>query len=167
MQLTVILSGNVHQRAIAKARDVGYVALPDDVLNAIEDAATAGVVQRIWTNVEQALLNAYNQGMGTAREYVQRVGEQLKSLAETAGAQVEAVRQAITARIGVYLKDVIDQALESVRPSIVVGGSTLAVTSVSIDQKIKLSGALKASLESICEFIAEGEISLSAEYAAK
>ena len=85
-------------------------------------------------------------------------------MAETAAAQAEAIRQAITARIGVYLKDVIDQALESVRPSIVVGGSTLAVTSVTIDQKLKLSGSLKASLESICEFIAEGEISLAAEY---
>lgn len=166
MQIMVIVSSNVHRQAIAKARDFGYVALPDDVMNTITDSSVADDVRKIWTNVESALLHAYNQGMATAREYVQRVGEQFKGLAETAAAKAEAIRQAIMARIGVYLRDVIDAALESVRPSIMVGGSALAVTSITIDQKVKLSGTLKASLESICEFLAEGEISLSAEYGA-
>jgi hypothetical protein len=41
------------------------------------------------------------------------------------------------------------------------------MATVTIEQKIKLSGSLKASLEEICEFVAEGEISLSAEYGTK
>src|SRR5215471_4648744 len=107
MQLTVILSSNVHRQAIAKARELGYVALPDDVMNAIADVGIAGEIQKIWGNVEAALLNAYNHGMATARDYVQKAGDQLKDLASSAAGRAETIRQAIMARISRYLKEVI------------------------------------------------------------
>src|SRR5437773_4301088 len=47
-------------------------------------------------------------------------------------------------------------ALQRVRPTISVGGHELMMATVTIEQKIKLSGSLKASLEEICEFVAEG-----------
>jgi hypothetical protein len=164
MQLTVMIDRNVHEIAIATALKLGTVALPPDVANAIEDESTGVEMRRVWDSVEAALSNAYNRGMSAAREYIKQVSEQLAALAETATERARAIHQGLMSRLAAYLAKVIDTALEAVRPSIVVGGSTLAVGSVTIDQKVKLSGSVKASLESICEFIAEGEISLSAEY---
>ena len=116
-----------YQAALDKALELGAVALPPDVLNTVEDAATASVMAKIWDGVEAALSHAYNQGIGAAREYIQQVHEQLAALATTAAHRADAVRQAIMSRLSVYLKQVIDTALDSVRPSIVVGGSALAV----------------------------------------
>lgn len=164
MQMIIIVDRNVHELAIASALELGTVALPPDVANAFEDESLGAEMRKMWDGVEAALLQAYTNGMSAAREYIRQVSDQIAVLASTAAERANAIRQGIASRLAAYLAKVIDSALEAVRPSIVVGGSTLAVSSVTIDQKVKLSGSIKASLESICEFIAEGEISLSAEY---
>jgi len=83
------------------------------------------------------------------------------------GQGADKVRTVIAARLSDYIQETIDGALQRVRSSISVGGKELTMASVTIEQKIRLSGSLKASLQEVCEFVAEGEISLSAEYGSK
>jgi len=53
----------------------------------------------------------------------------------------------------------VEGALARVQPTIKVAGREIAIRGVTIEQTLHMSGSLKASLEEICEFVAEGEIS--------
>jgi hypothetical protein len=62
------------------------------------------------------------------------------------------------------LQTVIESALARIHSSIKVGGQEISISGVGIEQKLMISGSLKASLEEICEFVAEGELTVSAHY---
>jgi hypothetical protein len=135
-----------------------------NVLNAPLNDEAEGWISSLWDDIEVALRSAYRQGMDAARPWIDKVSDLTKQLTVKLGQGAEKVRTVIATRLKTYLQKAIDAALGLVQTSIMVGGKSLAVTSVTIEQKITLSGSLKASLEEIGEFIAEGEISLSAEY---
>ncbi len=80
-------------------------------------------------------------------------------------ASAEEIRIAVSAKLSSYVQTVIDGALSQVRSTMTVGEQTLHMSSVTIDQKITLSGSLKFALQEVCEFVAQGEIALAAEYA--
>ena len=94
--------------------------------------------------------------MDAARPWIDKVSDLAKQLTVKLGQSAEKVRAVIATRLKTYLQEAIDAALGLVQTSIMVGGKSLAMTSVTIEQKITLSGSLKASLEENCEFIAEG-----------
>jgi hypothetical protein len=168
MALLVILSSDVHITALRTARDVGKGApLPSNLMNAMLDEETSSWIGRIWDDVEAALGRGYYEGIQAARPYIEKVSVHLIEVASNLAQRADEVRAVITARLNTYLQQAIDGALQRVRPTISVGGHELMMATVTVEQKIKLSGSLKASLEEICEFVAEGEISLSAEYVQK
>jgi hypothetical protein len=136
------------------------------MLNAPLDAETADWISRSWDEVEGALRSAYHDGMEAARPLIDGVAAKTKELVESASKRAEVVRAALNERLNTYLQTLIDEALKRVRPTVSVGGRELAMVSVTLEQEINLSGSLKASLTEVCEFIAEGKMSLSAEYAA-
>lgn len=168
MQLLVIISDDVHTVALRQARAQGKGApLPDHLLNALLDDEFRTWVAKVWDNVEGALNRAYTEGIEAARPFIEKVSNNLTEINAKFANRAEEIRAVISARLNLYLQQAIDGALERVRPSIAIGGRELVMTSVTIEQRIKMSGSFKASLESICEFVAEGEISLSAAYRTK
>ena len=168
MELLIILSDDVHVAALRHARALGSgEKLPAHLMNAMLDDEIEVWVRKIWDPVEAALREAFSQSVTAARSYIDEAVRQLNELVSQLGKKAEQVRAIIAARLNEYLKQAIDGALQRVRPTITVGTNELKVASVTIEQKIKLSGSLKASLEEICEFVAEGEITLSAEYGSK
>jgi hypothetical protein len=129
--------------------------LTDDVRQWIAD---------VWDATEAALLKARREGRQAAAELVQKVDALLKQAAVELVDRYRAVKDAIAARLSAYITSVIDAALLRVRPALSIGGREMLVSSVTIEQRLMLSGSVKASLEEIVEFIAEGELTLSAEY---
>jgi hypothetical protein len=168
MQLLVILTDEVHTAALRHARTLGRGSpLPPHLMNAMLDDEIATWVGKVWNEVESAIRRACSDGYESARSVIEKVSERLSEVTARFAERAEEVRGIITARLNDYLQQAIDGALRSVRSTIAIGGRDLKITNVTIEQGIKLSGSLKASLDSICEFIAEGEISLTAEYGAK
>ena len=164
----VMIASDVHTAAIREARAVGGQTLLDsNFLNAPLGDDAENWVTRIWDETEVALRTAYQQGMEAARPLIDKISILTQELISKLGQRADGVRAVIVARLSTYIQKTIDGALQRVRPMITVGGKELGMTSVTIEQKITLSGSLKASLHEVCEFVAEGEISLAAEYGVK
>jgi hypothetical protein len=165
MELIAIVTEDVHALAIKRARAVGReVPLPAYVLNAPLDDDTKTWLERIWDVVEDALQKAYHDGMDAARPLIEKASQLVSELTVTITRRAGEVRAAIQERLSTYLQNVVDGALQRVRSNISVGGIDLKVNTVTIEQRVKISGSIKASLDELCEFVADGEISLSAEY---
>jgi len=167
MLMTANVTESVHLAALRNARQIGKEKpLPAGVLNAPLDNESTTWVNRIWDTVEMALKRAYREGMATARPLIEQAGDLMKEAAETVKSAIADVRAVVMERLNAYLKSAVDGALEQVRPFVNVGGAMLKLRTVTLEQKVTLSGSLKASLEEICEFVAEGEINLATEYGA-
>ncbi|MEE8504964.1 MAG: hypothetical protein V3S40_01955 [Kiloniellales bacterium] len=165
MQLLIIISDDVHNVALRQARALDTGApLSDDVLNALLDDEFRTWVAKVWDNVEGALQRAYSEGIEAARPFIDKVASNLTEATAKIAIRGEELRAMINVRLNLYLQETIDGALGRVRPSITIGGRELVMTNVTIEQRIRMSGSLKASLESICEFVAEGEIALAVVY---
>ena len=165
MKMLVVLGEDIFESALeaahASSTMVGAGAtglgapLTDDVRRRIDD---------VWDATEAALLKARREGRQAAAELVQKVDALLKQAAVELVDRYRVVKDAIAARLSAYITSVIDGALLRVRPALSIGGREMLVSSVTIEQRLMLSGSVKASLEEIVEFIAEGELTLSAEY---
>lgn len=165
MQVVVIASEAVFRSALQAARNIGradegdaaamYSSMPDE---------EKGWVERIWDKVEHALNVARQHGRQAAQEVIDSVSHDLRELGETLGYAAGGVRDAVTARVAGFVQMVIQGLLSRVRAAVTIGDHDLPIRSVTIEQKIKMSGSLKASLEEICEFVAEGELSLAVDY---
>lgn len=165
MDLVIVISDDVHRAALRQARSVGQdVSLPAGRLNAPLDNEANRWISEIWDVVEGAIQKAYREGMEAARPLIDRASEMFSGLAGTAAKQAQDIRTVIAERLNTYMTGAIDGALGRVRPSLSVGGRALKLQRVTVEQRINMSGSLKASLSEICAFVAEGELSLSAEY---
>jgi hypothetical protein len=157
----------VHTAALRAARAVGTdVALPPGVLHAPLDAEARAWLGRIWDTVEGALRGAYREGMEAARPLIEKASSQLAEMTTTLAKHAEDVQATIAARLDAYLQAAIDGALKTVRGSVSIGGRELRMSKVTVQQRITLSGSLQFSLSQVCEFVSEGEVTLSAEYEA-
>lgn len=166
MDMLVIVSDEIHTAALARARTLGR-PLPDGT-GTLKAPLTDDAIQwldKIWDASEAALLRARRQGKAAAKELVEKVDALLKEASAALADRFQALRQALTMRLNEYITDVIDAAIKLVRPSVTIGDRLLHIASVSVEQRIMLSGSVKASLQEIVELVAEGELTLSAEYA--
>lgn len=166
MHLLAIVSDEVHLAALRKARQLGNdqrfrIHLFDGPL----DGEVTDCVNRIWNEMEGALRRAHHEGVQAARPLIESISASMTDLLAPLGTRAEQVRTAIAERLNTYLQTSIDGALERIRATMKVGGRELSMVSMTVQQKINLSGSLKASLQEVCTFVASGEISLSAEYA--
>lgn len=165
MQLVAIIGQDLFSSALRRASDIGRgVPLPAGLLHAPLDDDTKTWIERIWSTVLGALQHAYREGIGAAQPLVYKAAEQFSELSATLKGRVDDVRAAIAERLNAFLRDMVEGALARVQSVIKVGGREIAMTGVTIEQKIKVTGSLKASLEEICSFVAEGEMTLSATY---
>ena len=166
MQMLVMIGSDVHSRALREAGSLGKAnnPLPVGVLNGPLDDEMAEWLRKIWDKVDGALRRAYREGMEAAKPLIEEAKITMAEIAASFTNRAEEVRAIVSERLNTYLQHVIDGALGRVKSSINIGGKDLPITSVTVQQQIRFSGSLKASLEQVCEFVAEGELALSAEY---
>lgn len=105
--------------------------------------------------------------MDAARPFIARVEELVIQASTTLKQRAEIVWTVVRERLNGYIQSAIDRALQRVRGTIAIGGQEMRVAKVSVEQRLRFSTSLKASLEEICGFIAEGELAISAEYESK
>ena len=167
MNMLLIIGEDLHEAALRHASSVPKqgATLASGALYTVLPEESSKWIERLWDQIEHALSTAWDQGKEAARHIVDDFHSELVAAGHEIGEHLQTVRAALRERLNTYLHDIIEGALARVQPEITIGGRQVAIKSVKIDQTVKLSGSLKASLEDICEFVAEGEMSLSAEYA--
>lgn len=166
MKLLAVVDEQVHQDALGAARRIGTVQTVSQTgLNTVQVDEVMAWVTRLWDPIEEAIVMAYRQGMAAARPIVEQLHTELTALANNVSARARDVQAILSERLNTYLMRAIDGALGRVRDHITVGAKQFTINSVKVDQKVSVSSSLKMSLSEICEFVAEGEIALSAEYA--
>lgn len=162
-----IINESVHQNALRVARAIGKeTPLPIGVLNAPLDSDSSNWIAKLWDSAEAALNRAYREGVEAAQPMIEKLSAQLGELGTSLASRANEIRSVIMERLNAYLQAAVDGALQRVRPSINVGGGLLTLRKVTLEQKLTMTGSLKASLEELCELVAEGEITLGTEYEA-
>ncbi len=164
MQEVILITEDMHRKALAEVRSQAPVGAAGRLFSPISSPSRS-FLEELWDQVEGGLTQAAKGLTDLAQASFKQVVEQLSQLAQTAQAKAEEVRQMLLARLNDYLGKLVDACLSLVRSSVVAGGKTLSLTKVSIGQTLKLSGSLEASLTKIAEFVAEGEVGLTTEYA--
>lgn len=165
MEMLTLLSDDIHATALARAASIdGVTPAGGGVLLAPLSDEVRQWLDRIWDATEGALLRARRQGKEAATVLVQKVETLLHEAGTALAERFQVLSDALAARLNVYLAAVIDAAVSLVRPTLSIGGQMLRVTTVTVQQRLLLSGSIKASLQEIVELVAEGELTLSAQY---
>jgi hypothetical protein len=165
MQALALAHREDFDAALAAGRAVGQDGqLPG--LAAPLGAGALGHVSEAWDHIEATLEQAWNRGRAFVRDTAVATAARVQEIVEAAGAAARAVHHGILEKLDSYLSALIDRALARVRPSVTVGGRTLELDSVELEQTVTLSGSLKVSIEEVCALTAEGEIALTAHYGA-
>ena len=133
------------ETALSAAHDEGVVR-DYKGLSAPLDGSLVGKVAEVWESVEQALRDAFVNGMEHARPALDKAVSSAKSLIHGAGARAKDVHQALLAKIQTYLARLVDAAISQVRRVIEVGNTQLELKGLEVSQRISLTGSLKASL---------------------
>jgi len=168
MKVVAVINEQIHLDALAVARRIGPEQIPSMAgFNSVQIDDALDWATGLWDKIENALTQAGQMGMDAARPVIDAVNAQFSEVLAEAGGLAQEVRAILLERLHGYLQQMIDGALSRVQDRITVGGQTLTVHNVKIEQKLKLSSSLKMSLSELCQFVAEGEIVLSAEYAAR
>jgi vacuolar-type H+-ATPase subunit H len=151
------------QQALAAGRKVGD-GVPLTGLAAPLDATWLGKIAEAWDSVEDALQAAYRYGRDTARDLLDKAVVKAEELVQSAGKRAMDVQQAILGRVNEVVDSLINQALDRIRPTVLVGGRELSIQSVDIAQSVTMSGSLKVAITDLFTLTAEGQISVTANY---
>ena len=133
-------------------------------LNAPLDSSQTTWTERLWDTAQGAVRVAWEKGKEAAKELLERFHVQLQELGGTIGETASRVRRVISERFNQLFASLVGGALERFQPKITVASRDIMLRSVTIEQSLKMSASLKTSLEELCEFVAEGELTVSAEY---
>ena len=156
MEMLIIVGDEIHDQALAKARAIPLVPAAGGRggLNAPLPDEARQWFDRIWDTTEAALLRARRQGKEAAEGFVTKVETLLEEASAALKDRFQLLRDRLLERLSEYMTALIDAALKLVRPTLSVGGLMLPVRSVTVEQRLMLSGSVKASLQEIIESIA-------------
>jgi predicted YcjX-like family ATPase len=163
MTVTTISTRAGFERALDAARAVGS----ETPLPGLAAPLEAGILARVaeaWDEIESALRDAYWRGRDSARAAIDAAIKRAEEGVAAAGRKAKEVQEALLARLQMYLRTLIDEALAQVRDAIQVGSRTLSLTSVQLSQTVALSGSLKASINEVASLTATGQLVVSSEY---
>jgi hypothetical protein len=165
MRVLAIVNEDINRKALRIAREVGVTApLSLDGYTTLLDNKVVEEVTKIWDKIEQAITSAYQSGLSAAQPFIDHVDSALGEFARGASKTAQEIRTVIAERLHVFLQNAIDGALKRVQSTINIGGRELHMKGVTVEHRVSVSTSIKASLTEICEFVANGELTLSAEY---
>lgn len=167
MNLPLIVDVDAQESALQVARKVHLQAVSRSEglpTFAIDDVMTWA--EKVWDSVEQALRDAYGEGLGAARLAIEAVVAKMEEAASSLGDRLTQLEEVLRQRLDAYLQSLIDNAFSRLRPAIKVGDRELFADGATIQQSIKFTGSVKAKLDEICSFVAENQLQVSVSYKA-
>lgn len=163
--MPIIIDEDILDAALAEARTVGALGgLAVKGLKAPLDPKQSNWVEQLWDTAEGAVHLAWEKGKQAASALLQKFEQQLVAMGAAIGAGAASVRSAVMQRLNRFFTSVVENAIERFQPHVTIAGKQVLLRSVTVEQKLKMSASLKSSLEEMCEFAAEGELTVAAEY---
>ena len=164
MTNTILLTANDHLAALRAARTQYVPAIDRSRANAPVLTEVDKWFGDIWDQIEGVVIEAA-RGFRDQAEKIKDYALALLDKAQAAlGNQSRELLAKLIRAIEDYIQRVIDSAIARVKATIKVGVLDLKIESVSVEQEIKMSASLKAALTELIIFVAEGTLSISANY---
>jgi hypothetical protein len=163
MSITVIADNFVFQKALMDAEKIGTVSKLDG-LNSPLDSAMMGRFDEAWDEIRGLLKRAFNEGKERAVPLYEEAQVRIGQLLAQAGSKSQVVEDLLVARLRQFQSSFMDGMLEQVRSEIKIGNSIMSISQVQLNQKVTLSGSLKASLAEVIALTSSGELELTATY---
>ena len=164
MNVESLLTLSDHKAALAKARVAGRAPLPLQGMNAPIADEIDKWFRPILDNIEQLVVECYKG----ARERAAQMRDEAMTIWSKAqqelGSKSEELRTRVMNAIDTYLRGIVETALARVTATVTVGGAILNMTSVSVQQSVKVSASLKTALDGLLTFVAEGSLTVTASY---
>ena len=164
MNVALIISEYDHLKALDHAVEQNPRSLNELHARLVDDEERW--LNRLWSAVKDAILASARSGVEAAREKLDYFQGKLAEAAAQLGERIEEINRELGRRLNDYLRDVIEQALGRVEPKVTIGASAMSLKSLTLQQTFKLSSSLSISLNTICAFVAEGQVAVSAAYEA-
>jgi hypothetical protein len=164
--LLLAARAKLHGEALAAADAIGSDQQTKvGSLNApvLDDAALW--VSRLWDTATGAIEAAWEDGRGAATALIERFGEEVSELRGSFSEGAAAVIDLVAERLTEYARTLTRRLMSQFEENLTVGGHRFEVRGVTVQQKLKMTGSLKASLSELCSFVSEGDITISASYA--
>ena len=165
MRTLSLLTDEDHRTALRLAREAGINQnLDQSRLNAPINDAVEEWFRRIWDQIEASVRDASHGARERAGALKEEAIELWNKAQAELGRRSSELRSKLFAAVETYLDSVINSALNRVRPSIEVGGTTLKVIGVKVEQAVNISVSLKSALDDLIALASEGKLVISAEY---
>ncbi len=164
MQITVIVSKNAFDSALAMAESIRRLSDTAGGLGSLLDGALIGWVEEAWEAVRVALDRVYRLGSEAAQSAFQSADQAIDRVLAAAGNRAADVADALRARLAGYVTALVDEMLKQVRPKLAIGEDTFRLTEVQVSQKLVLGGTLKTSLREALALTSSSEFNVDASY---
>jgi hypothetical protein len=164
MSITVMISEDVVREALARSKRRSDGVPTSDALNTVPDKEQEIWIQRVWNAAEEAVVTAMRTGMSTAHQWIEKVESLLMQISKEVEQVNEAVGAEVLRRLHATLRDLVEQCIERCIVSVKIEGVTAKISEVTVGHTVKLSGSVSASLSKLCEFVADGTLSVTVKY---
>jgi hypothetical protein len=156
----------LHDAALAAANALAAEPpLPAGRMNAPRLDDVKAWVTRLWDTAVGAIETAWEEGAAAAKSLVERFGEELRELRTSFAEGAAAVSEMVAERLAEYARNLTRNLLRQFEGELTLADRRFEVRGITVQQRIKMTGSLKASLNDLCSLVSEGEINISASYA--
>jgi hypothetical protein len=168
MQQVIILDRSNFDNALKSVRELNTGFLEQRGMHTINeglDGTMLGKISEVWDLIESTLKKAYTYGKEFVTDTIDNVNNAVETLLKEAGHQVQKVQNNLLTRVKLFMKNLIDGAINLIPEFVIISDKKFSVSKVSWGQKIVLGGSLKANILEAIEISSNGEFNLSIEYA--
>jgi hypothetical protein len=163
--LLLATRSDVHEEALAAANALApEPPLPGGRMNAPSLDDIKAWVTRLWDTAVGAIEAAWEDGAGAAQHLVERFGEELRELRTSFADGAAAVTEMVSEKLAAYVRTLTRRLLRLFEGEITIASRRFEVRGVTVQQRVKMTGSLKASLSDLCSLVSEGEINVTATY---
>lgn len=170
MQLSILADRQMFEQAAQAARQVGRGENDDkgSALATITPGVMYAQVDEAWDEIEGALRKVFQLGHSKAQGLLDKAIRTAEELVNQAGRNANEVYDLLLSKLRVFYEELVQQALTRFPTQIFLGDKTAyTIAKLSFSQKVALTGSIEFSMTQLFNLVANGEISIMAEYSLK
>ncbi len=167
MEQVIIISQENLDFAFGKVKQLVKDEESNPGLHSPFDGTWIGKIDSVWSSIQSTIQKAFIYGKEAITESIDSTLAYVETLLQQAGSKVKEVHNEILKRLQVFIKSLLDNAINLVPLFMTIGDTKFDVTRINYTQKLVLGGSLKANLLEIISITSNGEFHLSVEYERK